>query len=97
MAQRPPCWTVDSVDPSLSGVTQQTMLQYSAGRVVGDRCSTMLKLLFTSGKKKKKKQKKKRKKFEPGDPRSFHFLIQRAAVAIQQEIRQLYILGTLPV
>ena len=31
-----------------------------------------------------------RTKFESGDPRSFHFLIQRAAVAIQQEMRQLY-------
>ena len=31
-----------------------------------------------------------RTKFESGDPHSFHFLIQRAAVAIQREIRQLY-------
>ena len=91
VAQRPPCWTVDSVDPSLSGVTQQTMLLYNAGRVVGDCCSTMLKLSSAYShqekKKKEKKKKKKQKKFKPGDPRSFHFLIQRAAVAIQREIQ----------
>ena len=57
MAQRPPFWTVDSVDPSPSGVTQQTMLQYSAGRVVGDCCSTMFKLSLTIKKKKKERGK----------------------------------------
>ena len=53
VAPRPPFWTVDSVDPSLSGVTQQTTLEYSARRVVGDCCSTMLKLSLTVKKKRK--------------------------------------------
>ena len=36
-----------------------------------------------------------RTKFELGDPRSFHFLIQRAAVAIQRG-NTAAVLGTLP-
>ena len=35
-------------------------------------------------------------KFESGDPRSFHFLIQRAAVAIQRGNTAAAVLGTLP-
>ena len=46
VAQRTPFWTVDSVDPSLSDATQPTMLEYSAGRMVGDSYSTTLDLSF---------------------------------------------------
>ena len=73
MAQRPPCWTVDSVDPSLSGVTQQTMLLYNAGRVVGDRCSIMLKLSSDIHIRKKRKRKKKKKKIRTGRSPLFSF------------------------